>query len=917
MAIVTFYFQLHQPFRLSDKRGEFLWDEKNREIFSKVAQKCYLPATRMFAETISANPNFKICFSMSGTFLEQAQNYEPEVIKSLQDLFDAGKTHSQVEYLDETYYHSLVSLFRDPEKKEFREQVSLHREMMKSIFGYKPKSFRNTELMFNSEIGNHVADMGYRAVLCEQRPDMFTPIDGQAISPNAVFHLKGRKGRPRHLLVIPRNRDLSDDVAFRFQYGGLSAEKYAQNLSKVDGEVILLGYDYEHIGEHIWEDTGIFDFWRSLPAALSQHEGLVVENPTEVANRFRNAPCPMIDIHPLSTSSWADAERNTSGWLGSTVQHALFQDIEKMEEDIKKADKNHLEQWRHITTSDNLYYLHEGQGADRTVHDYFSPYGSTTKAAFLLTRNVDNLESSIKSFLILKKPTVTPVVLITPETGKLPTAGMGQFAQFITGKSGGLGDVIAALCAGFVERNIATHLITLNLKKRFQSDSRMSEQEWIQSRHNLDLENIHLISSSYFEENLSAYQGDPRLTAAEFQKEIVNNTLKVIRGKNNGRAIIHSHDWMSGGIVSAYGKRRSIPTLHTVHNTHTGYLPLEMLQGVSLSKLWHDLYIGEDWGKQCVDCQATAIKSADLISFVGKRFLDEVVQDHFSDRSFIPLSVRQETKVKCINNCAQVISNGISSGMFPERQKENPNLYSPGLAMTFSPSSEVLRAKRANLVKFQKQMKLIEDENAILFFWPSRLDPIQKGVELLEDIALKFVIEHPDVQIAIVGDPVGGDQTHSEILGRIACTSNGKIAFHRFNEDLCMLGYAAASDVFGASLYEPFGQIDVVGNIYGATATNRNTGGYADKIIPLTLKRLGAPQDRGNGFLFKDYDSSGLWWGMHRSVEVHRFFRKHPNLWEEQMKRIMLEARNTWSLENMVAGYVQAYEKLNGNKPLS
>jgi len=66
-----------------------------------------------------------------------------------------------------------------------------------------------------------------------------------------------------------------------------------------------------------------------------------------------------------------------------------------------------------------------------------------------------------------------------------------------------------------------------------------------------------------------------------------------------------------------------------------------------------------------------------------------------------------------------------------------------------------------------------------------------------------------------------------------------------------MLGYAAASDVFGASLYEPFGQIDLVGNLYGATATNRDTGGYHDKITPLRLKTLGAPEDTGNGVLFR------------------------------------------------------------------
>jgi len=122
----------------------------------------------------------------------------------------------------------------------------------------------------------------------------------------------------------------------------------------------------------------------------------------------------------------------------------------------------------------------------------------------------------------------------------------------------------------------------------------------------------------------------------------------------------------------------------------------------------------------------------------------------------------------------------------------------------------------------------------------------------------------------------------------------------------------AASDVFGASLYEPFGQIDLIGNLFGATATNRDTGGFHDKIVPLRLKNLGATEDIGNGVLFRDYDPGGLWQGLEITVQNHRYFRKEPNEWERQAKRIMKESRNKWGLNNMVAGYLSAYEKILG-----
>ena len=226
---------------------------------------------------------------------------------------------------------------------------------------------------------------------------------------------------------------------------------------------------------------------------------------------------------------------------------------------------------------------------------------------------------------------------------------------------------------------------------------------------------------------------------------------------------------------------------------------------------------------------------------------------------------------------------------------------------------DILEAKKLNLIKFQKKTGLLVNPDAILLYWPSRLDQTQKGIELLEDIALKFVIEHHDVQIAVVGNPVGSDRSHADILGKIAYASGGKIIYRPFDEDLSVLGYAAASDVFGASLYEPFGQIDVVGNLYGATATNRDTGGFHDKIVPLRLKKRGAIGDYGNGVLFKDYNSSGLWWGLDTTVQNHRYFRANPEVWKKQVKRIMKDTRRKWDLSNMIVGYLSAYQKILGH----
>ena len=357
MPVATFYFQLHQPFRLHPDRDKFFWDDKNKEIFEKVSEKNYLPATKMFTDLVAHNPGFKITLSMSGTFLEQAQMYKPEVIWCLQQLLDVGKARNQVEFLGETYYHSLASLFADPQRLEFRDQVSLHRTIMAEIFGTGPTSLRNTELMYNNEIADVVAEMGFKAMLCEKRDDMYGIKNGRAISPNAVFRAKGS-----NLIVIPRNRELSDDIAYRFPHTPVSARQYARNIAKIDGEAVLLGYDYEHIGEHIWEDKGIFEFWKALPEELEWHAGIKIANPSEVAELFKDADCPVVDIHGLSTSSWADTTKNTFGWLGNRTQQELFARLENLERKVKKAGGKLLTKWRHLTTSDHLYFVHENTG---------------------------------------------------------------------------------------------------------------------------------------------------------------------------------------------------------------------------------------------------------------------------------------------------------------------------------------------------------------------------------------------------------------------------------------------------------------------------------------------------------------------------------------------------------------------------
>jgi alpha-amylase len=374
MPSVVFYFEVHQPMRLSrfsvfnighteDPYATYFNHELNQKIFEKVAKKCYLPTNRLLLDLIrKTDGKFRISYSLTGTFIEYCQMFIPELLDSFKDLIKTGA----VELLDETYYHSLSSLFDDLD--EFEDQVKQHRQTIKKIFNYTPKSFRNTETIYDNRIAAKVADLGYQAILTEGSERIL----GWR-SPNFVY-----KSQYSDIKVLMRNYKLSDDVGFRFgakNWSGypLTADKYARWMSNSFGDVINLFMDYETFGEHQWEDTGIFKFLEHLPREVLKHDNLEFATVTEATNKYQ----PVGDIDVPWAISWADEDRNVSTWLGNNMQIACFnelKDIGRMLKKNKPKDKDLLNVWRLLQTSDHLYYLSTKGFEDGTVHAYFSPY---------------------------------------------------------------------------------------------------------------------------------------------------------------------------------------------------------------------------------------------------------------------------------------------------------------------------------------------------------------------------------------------------------------------------------------------------------------------------------------------------------------------------------------------------------------
>lgn len=398
---LTLYFQVHQPRRLHSFRffdigsgRPYFDDALNREILHRVSTSCYLPANFMLLRMIRQHPEIKITFSISGVLLDQLENYEPVVLDSFRKLAATGA----VEFLAETYYHSLASI---TSREEFILQVRQHHEKINELLGVTPTVFRNTELIYSDEIGRMAKRLGYAGVFIDGIEQII-----HKANQNVLYQHPDKNG-PK---LILRNYRLSDDIAFRFSEQTwkdwpLTSKKYLDWLEKIPGHkpLITLGMDYETFGEHQKADSGIFAFMKSLLFRIAKSDTITMVTPSEAISLLE--PAHKLSVaHPIS---WADRERDLSAWLGNDMQRDAFETLNRLERSVKKiGDPSLLATWRYLQTSDHLYYMSTKKNDDGRVHTYFSPYPSPYEAFMNYMNIVTDLTLQVdmrKKYLSVKR----------------------------------------------------------------------------------------------------------------------------------------------------------------------------------------------------------------------------------------------------------------------------------------------------------------------------------------------------------------------------------------------------------------------------------------------------------------------------------------------------------------------------------
>ena len=494
----------------------------------------------------------------------------------------------------------------------------------------------------------------------------------------------------------------------------------------------------------------------------------------------------------------------------------------------------------------------------------------------------------------LSKAANPRILIVTPEITYLPH-GMGNMSNGLRAKAGGLADVSASLVSALYRQHADVHVALPHYRKMFHIDvGKLISSELRVYMNHLPDTRIHLAEDRifYYRDSVySNYSGDGLKLALAFQREVINNIINSVQPD-----LIHCNDWMTG-LIPAMARRRNIPCLFTVHNIHTQEITLETIEnaGMDAAEFWDQLYYKrpplnyeETRSSNPVNLLGSGIFAAHFINTVSPTFLNEIV----SGMHNIPNDIRCEIANKMNAGCAAGILNAPDETYNPETDN--------ALLAKFT-TANVMEAKRLNKLEFQRRCGLKKNADAPLFFWPSRLDPVQKGCQLLSDMLyhLTDFYHREGIQIAIVANG-----SYQQIFRDIVQFHDlyGTVSVCDFDEELSRLGYAASDFILMPSLFEPCGLPQMTAPLYGSLPIVHDTGGLRDTVTHLNMEN-----NTGNGFIFKNYDTGGLWWGI---SEAMQFYRRDQGYKEEQIRRIMEYAQKNFNHDVTAERYIKIYEKM-------
>ena len=372
MKNICFCFQMHAPYRLKRYRffdigqDHYYYDDmQTEEHIQWLVNTSYMPLCATLRDMIKLSKGkFHCAIAISGVTLEMFEQFAPEMIDILKELAST----KCVEFLATPYSYSIASEYNE---QEFKQQLALQSDLIKSVFGLKTSTVWNTELLYTDEMAYNLQKMGYKTVLSEGAKHVLS-----WKSPNYVYQSAGSS----KVKVLLRNTALSDELSFHFSDPGwanfpIDAEKYADQLKNLpEGEdLINIWCGAETFGVLQNAGTGIFDFLKALPYFVLEREmGFVT--PAEAAKKM-TASDVLSSPTPLT---WAGEAKDLSVYYGNDLQQEALNKLYAVAERVHMCQGKHLKMaWLRLQDINYLHYMNhidQGHTQYESAYDAFINY---------------------------------------------------------------------------------------------------------------------------------------------------------------------------------------------------------------------------------------------------------------------------------------------------------------------------------------------------------------------------------------------------------------------------------------------------------------------------------------------------------------------------------------------------------------
>ncbi|HSX39028.1 MAG TPA: glycogen/starch synthase [Candidatus Saccharimonadales bacterium] len=448
-------------------------------------------------------------------------------------------------------------------------------------------------------------------------------------------------------------------------------------------------------------------------------------------------------------------------------------------------------------------------------------------------------------------------------------------------KFGGLGDVVGSLPKALEKIGIDCDVIVpfypfantqnLNLYKSLEIEVPFDNQtnlvEVFKTKLPGSEADVFLLKNTkYF--NVSKVNPIPdQVSEIEMYTFFSRAVVEYLSTEFNTYDIVHCNDWHTGLLAhlleDEFGSERP-KTLFTVHNLlYQGISGIEVIREAGIVPGEHQI-LDYDIQDGDLNMMQEGISSADYISTVSPTYAKEILSEEFG-KNLAEILRAREGRITGILN-------GIDYTQFAR----------------FNDVVDVQTYKKENKQKLQNKLGLkVSDEP--LFCFISRLDPNQKGLDLIE-AGINHILDKGG-QFVLLGT---GDKTWEEKYKAMEASPKafGKVSMTiGFDLELANMMYAGSDFILIPSKYEPCGLSQMIGMWYGTLPIVHAVGGLKDSV-----------KDAFNGFTFAEYSPDSINEAIDRALKV--FYSDSRNL-------MVSHAFHTdFSWDKSALSYKELYQKI-------